>query len=312
MTLFTIAVCLLVHVGTLHSGHTQQLTVKQVCILACVQNRSSQLQVKILLCINILTHILFSYLLHTVEYQPSNFHDDRQTVLVQNSAETVTSSILLYVNLNSQHIRDNRSIIAHLEIKPYLNQPAEVFFTQPDGTLNSTVDIVLSSSLDFSYCYDQFRNMNHTLYSVPIVVIPHPFGPANHQHTIWLTHHSPNDNGLYLLYWYSTWRESLDLFVNKTGTYIRIYVWPAGVLSVCLNAIYLSHSTGTHVLTVAVGVPVGLVGGVVIITAVVIASVVGYGMCVCVCVCCVCVCVCVCMCVCVCVHVLCVHVCVCV
>ena len=33
MTLLSIAVCLLVHVGTLHSGHTQLLTVKQVCIL---------------------------------------------------------------------------------------------------------------------------------------------------------------------------------------------------------------------------------------------------------------------------------------
>ena len=243
MTLFTIAVCLLVHVGTLHSGHTQQLTVKQVCILACVQNRSSQLQVKILLCINILTHILFSYLLHTaVEYQPSDFHDDRQTVLVHHSTETVSSSILLYVNLNSR-FQDSQPI-AHLEISSYLNQPAEVFFTQPDGTLNSTVDIVLNSSLDFSYCYDQLRNMNHTLYSVPIVVIPHPFGPANHQHTIRLTHHSPNSNRLPdLLYWYCC-RESLDLIVNKTGTYIRIYLIlcmacrSARSVCGCMNAIY--------------------------------------------------------------------------
>ena len=225
MTLLSIAVCLLAHVGTLHSGHTQQLTVKQVCILACVQNRSSQLQVKILLCINILTHILFSYLLHTaVEYQPSDFHDDRQTVLVHHSTETVSSSILLYVNLNSR-FQDSQPI-AHLEISSYLNQPAEVFFTQPDGTLNSTVDIMLKSSLDFSYCYDQLRNMNHTLYSVPIVVIPHnwfdPSVPANHQHTIRLTLHSLDENTLQDLLISYFWTESLNLFINKSGMYLYL------------------------------------------------------------------------------------------
>ena len=33
MTLLTIAVCLLAHVGIVHSDHTPLLTVKQVCIL---------------------------------------------------------------------------------------------------------------------------------------------------------------------------------------------------------------------------------------------------------------------------------------
>ena len=161
-------------------------------------------------------------MLHTVEYQPSSFHDDTHTVLVHNSTETESSSILLYVNLNSLHFLalGNRSIIAHLEIQSW-NQPAEVFFTQPDGTLNSTVDIVLNSSLDFSYCYDQLRNMNHTLYSVPIVVIPHngfdSSDPASHQHTIWLSHRFLDDRAVHdFLYWFF-WTESLDLFVNKTS-----------------------------------------------------------------------------------------------
>ena len=159
-------------------------------------------------------------MLHTVEYLPSSFHDETQTVLVHNLTETVSSSILLYVNLNSQLFLNNQPIIARLDIHPDWNQPAEVFFTQADGTLNSTVDIMLNSSLNFSYCNDQFRNMSHTLYNVPIIVIPQPFGPANHQHTIRLTHHSPNDDRLQdLLYWYS-WTESLDLFVNKSGMYI--------------------------------------------------------------------------------------------
>ena len=198
---------------------------KQVCIL-CTSYIGVVNNKQIQFCLNILLIFSFFYLLHTVEYLPSNFHDGTQTVHVHNSTETVSSSILLYVNLNSQLFQDIHPIIAHLNIHSNLNQPAEVFFTQPDGTLNSTctVDIVLNSSLDFSYCYDQLRNMNHTLYSVPIVVIPHngldPAGPANHQHTIRLTHHSPDDNTLQdTLFWYF-WTESLNLFVNKSGTYI--------------------------------------------------------------------------------------------
>ena len=143
-------------------------------------------------------------------------------MLVHNSTETVLSSILLYVNLNSRHFRDNKSIIAHLEISSNLNQPAEVFFTQPNGTLNSTVDIVLNSSLDFSYCYDQLRNMNHTLYSFPIVVIPHNWS-ASHQHTIRLTYpSSDNDFMIHSLFWLEFGTpDSLNLFVNKTGIYMH-------------------------------------------------------------------------------------------
>ena len=143
-------------------------------------------------------------------------------MLVHNSIETVSSSILLYVNLNSQLLRDTQMqpIIGRLSINSTLNQSAEVFFTQPDGTLNSTVDIVLNSSLDFSYCYDQLRNMNHTLYSVPIVVIPHnesdPAGPVNHTHTIRLAFHAFREYHSF----FSTYTpETLNLFVNKTGAY---------------------------------------------------------------------------------------------
>ena len=146
------------------------------------------------------------------------------TVLVHNSTETVSSSILLYVNLNSQHFQNNQlqPIVARLDSSSYYYEtPAEIFFTQPDGTLNSTVDIVLNSSLELSYCHDQFQNMTHGLYSVPIVVIPHnvSFVPANHQHKIWLTHHYNKFDTSEDLIW-SFGRESLDIFVNKTGTCI--------------------------------------------------------------------------------------------
>ena len=150
-------------------------------------------------------------------------------MLVHNSIETVSSSILLYVNLNSQLLRDTQlqPIIGRLSINSTLNQSAEVFFTQPDGTLNSTVDIVLNSSLDFSYCYDQLRNMNHTLYSVPIVVIPHngfdSSEPANHQHTIWLSHRFSGDRAVHDFLHWLFWTESLDLFVNKTSMHNYIH-----------------------------------------------------------------------------------------
>ena len=106
-----------------------------------------------------------------------------------------------------------------------MNQPAEVFFTQSDRTLNSTVDIVLDSSLDFSYCYDQFRNMNHALCSVPIVVIPQNRS-ANHQHRVRLTFHSLDNDFEFqdLFYWLALLPDSLSLFVNKTGKYMHGFI----------------------------------------------------------------------------------------
>ena len=134
-------------------------------------------------------------MLHKVGYQPSNFHDDTQTVLVHNSTETVSSSILLYVNLNSRHFRDNKSIIARLEISSNLNQPAEVFFTQPDGTL-----------IQFPHCCDSSQLVSYS-----------------HQHTIRLTYpSSDNDFMIHSLLWLEFGTpDSLNLFVNKTG----IYAW---------------------------------------------------------------------------------------
>ena len=44
MTLLSIAVCLLAHVGTVHSGFTQQLTVKQVC---CTSSMTTVKRVKL-------------------------------------------------------------------------------------------------------------------------------------------------------------------------------------------------------------------------------------------------------------------------
>ena len=69
--------------------------------------------------------------------------------------------------------------------------------------------------------------MNHTLYSVPIVVIPHngfdSSEPANHQHTIWLSHRFSGDRAVYDFLHWLFWTESLDLFVNKTSMHNYIH-----------------------------------------------------------------------------------------
>ena len=144
-------------------------------------------------------------------------------MLAPNTRTDTSASIPLYVNLDSYFFSYGRGIVARLEIQPTFRQP-EVLFVQPDGSLSSTLEIVLNSSLEFTYCHDQLLNMNHTVYNVPIVVSPsdEDNGPVNYWYNISLTHYSPNDD-----FWTQTLQydrnDSLTLHVNQTGVYTLPY-----------------------------------------------------------------------------------------
>ena len=140
-------------------------------------------------------------------------------MLAPNTRADTLASIPLYVNLDSSFFYISPyggSIVARLEIQPTFRQP-EVSFVQPDGSLSSTLEIVLNSSLEFTYCHNQLQNLNHTVYNVAIVVSPsNEDGPVNYQYNISLTHYSPNDDFLTQRLRYAR-DDLLTLLVNKTG-----------------------------------------------------------------------------------------------
>ena len=143
-----------------------------------------------------------------------------------NTRTNTSASIPLYVNLDSYFFfissygHDRGIIVARLEIQSTFLQP-EVSFVQPDGSLSSTLEIVLNSSLEFTYCYDQLQNMNHSVYNVPIIVSPSNdvYGPVNYRYNVVLTQYSPDDFLTQILQY-----DSLTLLVNRTGTYYGLAV----------------------------------------------------------------------------------------
>ena len=119
--------------------------------------------------------MMYIHLLYTVEYHVSEFHDETYTVLAPNTRNNISASIPLNVNLDSKLFHLSYApgdIVARLEIQSATFPQSEVLLMHPDGSLGFTLEIMLSSSLEFTYCHDQLRNINHTVYNVPIVVSP--------------------------------------------------------------------------------------------------------------------------------------------
>ena len=173
----------------------------------------------------------------TVEYGPSEFLNDRASRLV--TSLPTRASINLYVNLDNFYFNlysSKNTIIARLEINlnySILNPP-QVLFIQPDGSMSSSIEIVLNSSINFHYCYDRTRNKSHSLYQVPISTTKSPEGQTGltgHHFEIRLSHYSPQ-NPRVTQRLQAFRNDSLDLYVNYTGE-CRLCHW---MCRTCISA----------------------------------------------------------------------------